>query len=1050
MIIEARDAMPHTGKPQCHTPDGPTNSRALVAAIVRCRGSARRALIAYVIAGILLLGQQPYRRMSTWPDADSPELPDQAVQLSLALDAVMIVFLLVGGLSAAVALLRYADLTSALTPRCCQPNTAWITVLRVAAAVLAVIVLSAGVMDVIEDIQLTVEGAGALSTGLTIWVQVLGAAAAVLALVASLVAWSAQAKAAQSLPIEVPDARPMRAGEPLPREAVKSWREKMFGFLRRRVPIAWLKKPRVCHCDGVAEPSTNRELDDRRRRPETAIACSGGGMRSASFTLGALQVFQDAGQLKRSTPVYAVSGGSYMASSFASLWVSNTPPDPDHRDDKVFVERSAEEHRLRNNTRYLAPSGKQVLWGAITLLWGIAVNLALAAMLLRLLAIVVAGWLRKYDVFESLSMAEPSADLPGWRTLDDWLFHLLWVLPLGVATASILLYFGADLVSRPYPWRQRLRTSARVGLLAGVSGLLLLVVVPHTTTALARLAHENNPTVTVASIIDGFGFPTSDGCEAALTESFEAAVIETVRASDAAGRPFGACGATGTAHVSDLPFVRSPPQLEVLVPDEAARPTPVRLEFEDLIDRVEGGYFDQSGFSVQLATLIALVTAVGAMAKGAAGKSTPKEGASAPERKKLGVFRRRLSVAFRDKIRHRLLPWLATVLVLLIAFVALLRWTRDLAIARPEVSVNQIQVWIPVAVLALVCLITNANRSTMHTFYREQVASAFAVRFDGKAVKPRPYKELWTLTSLDKAGINLNICAAASCSEPGVVPPGRECTSFVFSRDHIGMTDDRLPAGRAARDARTKDYESFSPRAVTVPAAVAISGAAISPITGRNATSKPFRLLLAMANIRLGVWLRNPALVNRDPNVLTRTLRRLSSSPGIWWVFREAAGRTQIDDRWLYVTDGGHYENLALVEALRSRPQRLFVLDASGDKEDEFATLGAAVATARMDLGVEIAIVPDPMKIDVDGYAKTSVVLATASWPADQPATDIIYGRLITTDLLPWDAKAYAIEHPEFPLRSTGQQLYGEFDFEAYRVLGREVGRRMMSCVPKT
>jgi len=234
---------------------------------------------------------------------------------------------------------------------------------------------------------------------------------------------------------------------------------------------------------------------------------------------------------------------------------------------------------------------------------------------------------------------------------------------------------------------------------------------------------------------------------------------------------------------------------------------------------------------------------------------------------------------------------------------------------------------------------------------------------------------------------------------------------------------------------------------VTVPAAVAISGAAISPITGRDKRSKPFRLLLTMANIRLGVWLRNPALF--DPEKPTRGIQRLFNSPGVWWVFREAVGRTQIDDHWLYVTDGGHYENLGLVEALRGRPRRVFVLDASGDQEDEFATLGVAIATARMDLGAEITICPEQMKIQDDGYAKKSVICATARWSDAPETTEIIYGKLLLTTKLPWDAKSYAMEHPEYPQLGTQQQLYGEFDFEAYRVLGREVGKRMM-CLTRT
>lgn len=1015
-----------------------TKSRELVAAIIRCRGTSRRAVISYVIAGILLLGQQPYRRMSADRYAEEvPESRNAAVELSLALDAVMIAFLLVGGLSAAFALFRYADLIRAWIP-----GRRWMPFIRkalqVGAWILAFAAVVACALDVIEDVALAIEGDGALSMGLSGAVQWSGVIVALVALVASLSVWSSQAKAAESLPkktigasdekaegvpyTKADGSAPNTAVEASPEHASQlSWRARTSKWMCSRIA----KLLRVKLPDGSSEDAAVDEPPTKAAnpRPPTAISCSGGGMRSASFTLGALQALQNAGHLHRSTPLYAVSGGSYMASSFASLWESK----PQHPPDTVFTEGSAEEHRLRNNTRYLAPSGKHILWGAITLLWGVLVNLALAAMLLRLLTLVVAGWLRESDVLVPLETAKPFADLPSWEGTGVS-YHLLWAGPLCVAVALIVVYFVADVIFNPYWWRQLLRAGARTGLLAGVGGLLLMVVVPHTTAALARLSHENNPTVAVAAIIDGFGFTRPIGCEAALRDSFKDAVQESLRADDSVGRGFGACGATGTAYASD----ESLSQLPDRDLDAALKPLTDDVDFRD------------KGIGPQLATLVALVTAIGALARAATGKSKSTQTAPAPERKRLGVFNRRVAIAARDGIRRTLLPWLATVLVVAIALIGLLRWSRDLAIALPGTALDQRQVWIPVGILVLISLLTNANRTTLHTFYREQIASAFAVRFRGETVEPRRFNKSWKLSELGVKEIDLNICAAASCSEPGVVPPGRECSSFVFSAKNIGMTDERLPGGYSARLSATGNYEAFSPRAVTVPAAVAISGAAISPMTGRNATSKPFRLLLAMANIRLGVWLRNPALFNPEKAQRYQRVRQILNSPRVWWVFREAAGRTHIDDRWLYVTDGGHYENLGLVEALRSRPIQLFVLDASGDQEDEFATLGAAVATARMDLGVEIEILPEPMDTRDDGYAKSSAVRARAIWPGNFGSTEIVYGKLIVTELLPWDVKSYALTNPEFPLRSTGQQLYGEFDFEAYRVLGREVGRRML------
>ena len=101
--------------------------------------------------------------------------------------------------------------------------------------------------------------------------------------------------------------------------------------------------------------------------------------------------------------------------------------------------------------------------------------------------------------------------------------------------------------------------------------------------------------------------------------------------------------------------------------------------------------------------------------------------------------------------------------------------------------------------------------------------------------------------------------------------------------------------------------------------------------------------------------------------------RALLDRPGPYRLLKEGIGKTSVTDRRLYITDGGHYDNLGLVEALRRRPATIIVLDASNDSENSFRALGEAVATARMDLDCEIEIDPAPM-ITTDGVAKIAWV----------------------------------------------------------------------------
>ena len=58
--------------------------------------------------------------------------------------------------------------------------------------------------------------------------------------------------------------------------------------------------------------------------------------------------------------------------------------------------------------------------------------------------------------------------------------------------------------------------------------------------------------------------------------------------------------------------------------------------------------------------------------------------------------------------------------------------------------------------------------------------------------------------------------------------------------------------------------------------------------------------------------------------------RAMQPTLGMLW--SEAAGQLSYRDTWMYVTDGGHPENLGLVEALRRGAEHIIVLDASGDR----------------------------------------------------------------------------------------------------------------------
>jgi hypothetical protein len=177
---------------------------------------------------------------------------------------------------------------------------------------------------------------------------------------------------------------------------------------------------------------------------------------------------------------------------------------------------------------------------------------------------------------------------------------------------------------------------------------------------------------------------------------------------------------------------------------------------------------------------------------------------------------------------------------------------------------------------------------------------------------------------------------------------------------------------------------------------------------------------------------------------------------GLLWA--EAAGRLSYRSTWMYVTDGGHYDNLGLVEALRRGASNIVVLDASGDKADTWFTLGGAIALARTDAGVDVELDPATMVRGGRGLAPGQVVhpWAHGRFRRPQPVPglpsegDIWVCKLGWWAGAPWDVVAYAKSHGTFPGDSTLEQLYDAPEFEAYQQLGVATVRdAAKNCAPK-
>jgi hypothetical protein len=253
---------------------------------------------------------------------------------------------------------------------------------------------------------------------------------------------------------------------------------------------------------------------------------------------------------------------------------------------------------------------------------------------------------------------------------------------------------------------------------------------------------------------------------------------------------------------------------------------------------------------------------------------------------------------------------------------------------------------------------------------------------------------------------------------------------------------------------RTDVWEKYGGRrGMTLATAMAISGAAVNPhaaVAGTGLTrNRLVSSLMALLNLRLGYWVVNP-YVERPrpftPNFLVPGLSR-----GVLGLFRTELTRE------LELSDGGHFENLAIYELIRRRLKVIIVSDAGADPKFDFGDLGNAIERARTDFGAKIRFRED-LHVGLDGirpgsdgtFADQQYKLAKRGYGvADIDYADGTKGRLLflkttLTRALPADVYGYKSKHPQFPDETTADQFFDEVQFEAYRELGYQLTKAML------
>ena len=226
---------------------------------------------------------------------------------------------------------------------------------------------------------------------------------------------------------------------------------------------------------------------------------------------------------------------------------------------------------------------------------------------------------------------------------------------------------------------------------------------------------------------------------------------------------------------------------------------------------------------------------------------------------------------------------------------------------------------------------------------------------------------------------------------------------------------------------------------------MATSGAAFASAMGRLSKGSTNALLAAL-NIDLGIWLPNPRLVGDGATVFPPV--RLGH------LFKEILGWYDERDRYVFVADGGHWENLGLVELLRRRAATIVCVDASGDQVGAFTTLRQAIELAELELPDVIAGVDltDLDRIGLRGDRLPAGLVAsltvTYRGPGEGTSTGVIhYAKAQVAQDLDVELRRFAKGDRRFPNYSTGDQFLTDEQFSRLVALGREAGNRLSTLV---
>ena len=337
------------------------------------------------------------------------------------------------------------------------------------------------------------------------------------------------------------------------------------------------------------------------------------------------------------------------------------------------------------------------------------------------------------------------------------------------------------------------------------------------------------------------------------------------------------------------------------------------------------------------------------------------------------------------------------------------------------------------AVTLLVLGLMDPNEVGFHAFYRARLSRAYAGASNDHRIDPQTgerreerddNRETEELEEddirLDRLGPGARrpfhlVCLAANdlASRDDMANLSRGSASAVLS-----------PVGCSVGD-RWAPWSEY-PVPATLGAAVTASGAAFNTLMGSK--SRKFgpavTFLMAALNLRLGMWIAHP----RNPRP---RMRIAAGAP----FYSEMFALASADGNQVHLSDGAHFENLAVYELIRRHCRVILASDCGQDGGAAFEDLGNLVRRVREDFGVDVRIDTRPVRPGEGGLASQYMVAGDIHYP-DGDTGVLLFFKPAIVGGEPADVTEYRTRNAAFPHETTIDQWYDEAQWESYRRLG--------------